>query len=201
MKIKLQFLGIILILGLTVHQLDKNLVPNQQIIIEFTDSNYENESKVLTRFKKDLKHLGVSNLSIKKLNSGVLLFTYYSNVKITTVQKVINTSVNNNLYISNNNPHQQHPENQKVTFKIQHLDEDGLPIKGLSDHAIVETSVKANRLDTKLNDFQCSGFIHTKNFFLNYKSLQNNNCKDLSYTFQLNYNLPEVRAGPYCIIG
>ena len=198
MKIKLQFLGIIFTLCLAAIQLDKNHVPNQQIIVEFSDEKLQNKSEIINTLTEDLRNLGISNVSMKKQESGKLLLTYFSHIDVVDLEKTINKSLDNDISFSKDGKSDDNSENQKVKFKIEHLDKKGFPIKGFSG-TLVETSLKSNRLDPNIFDYNISGFSQNTENIIFINSNQNKNSHDIFIIELLKFKLPEVRAGPFSI--
>ena len=201
MKIKLQFLGFILALILASTQLETKVVPNQQIIVEFSDSELHNDSRILDQLTKDLNELGISNLNIIKKHSGKFLLTYFSNTNITDVKKKLSTTLNHDISISNNKNSDENQEEQKVKFKIQHLDKNGLPINGLNGTSVAESSFKSNRLDSNLFDYLSTAYIHNQHLFAFIINEKKRIYNQIFLNDLLANKLPEVRAGPFITVG
>lgn len=84
--------------------------PNQEIILEFVDveSNKNAIDITIADIKEKLLNAGVSNININKAKNGSLKISYFSNVDVITIKKVLQENI---LIV-----HQDSKNNQKEKF-------------------------------------------------------------------------------------
>ena len=69
--------------------------PNQEIILEFVDveSNKNAIDITIADIKEKLLNAGVSNININKAKNGSLKISYFSNVDVITIKKVLQENI------------------------------------------------------------------------------------------------------------
>ena len=78
---------ILTFLGVIYQQ--QNTPPNQEIVLQFTDSHVtliESQS-TLNLVKNQLYHLGAHNIRVKEIDGGILKITYYSSTEASDIKK------------------------------------------------------------------------------------------------------------------
>ena len=91
MKIKLHLGVVMVILMFLGTYIEHNLVPNQQIVIQFSNHQISSEeaNSAAEALKQQLKDIGAKKLDIGEFNSGQLTITYYSDTDVMRIQKVL----------------------------------------------------------------------------------------------------------------
>lgn len=91
MKIKLHLGIVMVILMFLGTYIEHNLVPNQQIVIQFSNHQITSEeaNSAAEALKQQLKDIGAKKLDIGEFNSGQLTITYYSDTDVMRIQKVL----------------------------------------------------------------------------------------------------------------
>ena len=91
MKIKLNLGVVMVILMFLGTYIEHNLVPNQQIVIQFSNHQITSEeaNSAAEALKQQLKDIGAKKLDIGEFNSGQLTITYYSDTDVMRIQKVL----------------------------------------------------------------------------------------------------------------
>jgi len=91
MKIKLHLGVVMVILMFLGTYIEHNLVPNQQIVIQFSNHQITSEeaNSAAEALKQQLKDIGAKKLDIGEFNSGQLTITYYSDTDVMRIQKVL----------------------------------------------------------------------------------------------------------------
>ena len=193
--IVLTFLGV-------VYQ-QQNTLPNQEIILQFTDvkvTSAETQSTIAI-VKHQLQNLGANNIQVKEAKDGTLKITYYSNTNVDNIKETLSQEKKLVLDYSTNKESSKLPaEKSSIGYNL-----DVYEIKqgSQTDWNLVEKNVLEQKLE---NDRFCNS-----NFFvlINTKCL---NDKDLitKVAFKVrrnvtiaidntSHNIPEVRAGPKAV--
>lgn len=66
-------------------------VPNQEIVIEFSDVEVtpEETQEAIAHVKKQLEAIGVANIQLQELGNGTLKITYYSSIDVSQVRELL----------------------------------------------------------------------------------------------------------------
>lgn len=169
--------------------------PNQEIVLEFVDveSNKNAIDITIADIKEKLLNAGVSNININKAKNGSLKISYFSNVDVITIKKVLQENI---LIV-----HQDSKNNQKEKFvfdyslDVYELNKE-INSSNLNDSYVLEHQFISDRFITSdyqvllksFDDHQTHQQVKTKyrvnkNIFL---------VKEISSCTK-----PEVRAGPF----
>ena len=91
MKIKLQLGILVILLAFLGTFLEQTTVPNQQIVIQFSNPNisFKDADRAIEIVKKQLQGIGVTNIKIGQYESGKLRITYYSIADIGRIQNIL----------------------------------------------------------------------------------------------------------------
>ena len=201
MKIKLQFailVGLLVFLGT---YLEKTTVHNQQIVIQFSDSNISSEDAFHTidLVKKQLQNIGVTNIQIGQRDNGKLKITYYSIDAIERIQDILGKENGFKFdYESPQNSSNELPENKSLKNYELNISEiqTGIDINwGFEGIQIVELNQESDRYDTpNVNTFVKQQYIEYCNGQVTVAINVNKTLSLALDTFF--YKIPEVRAGP-----
>jgi hypothetical protein len=193
--IVLTFLGV-------VYQQQYTL-PNQEIILQFTDvkvTSADTQSTIAI-VKKQLQNLGADNIQVVETKEGTLKITYYSASNVTNIKR--NLSEENKLVIDCNLSNQDNEESSfpKENSSISYnLDVYEIQNGSEADWNLVENNVLELKFDNER--------FFNPNFFMsaidiNYREKEN--IVKVAYKIRRNialaidntsHNIPEVRAGP-----
>ena len=197
MKTKLH-LGLFIVLFVIIgRKVDGNIVPNQQIIVKFSNLETLDVAQTIEKVKVQLRKIGVSNIKTEKDQSGFLKITYYSASSINEVQefflkqtefKLIYEFGNKKL---NHLPQKSSDKNYEFNIsKILKTPDNSGDFNGIE---VVEHHQKSDRFQkNKVYEIVC---LHNyTNLALKYNLLFIN--KSIALTNKYSYKIPEVRAGP-----
>lgn len=72
-------------------RLEKGTVPNQEIVIQFTDGQvtYGETECAIALIKNQLKAVDVANIHIQNSGNGTLKITYYSDIEVSEIKKIL----------------------------------------------------------------------------------------------------------------
>jgi hypothetical protein len=193
--IVLTFLGV-------VYQQQYTL-PNQEIILQFTDvkvTSADTQSTIAI-VKKQLQNLGADNIQVLETKEGTLKITYYSASNVTNIKR--NLSEENKLVIDCNLSNQDNEESSfpKENSSISYnLDVYEIQNGSEADWNLVENNVLELKFDNER--------FFNPNFFMSAIDIndrEKENIVKVAYKIRRNialaidntsHNIPEVRAGP-----
>ncbi len=203
MKIKLQLAILVALLVFLGTYLEQTTVTNQQIVIQFSDTDISSEDAedTIEIVKKQLQGLGVTNIQIGQHQSGKLKITYYSGAAIERIQSILSKedgfkfdyeSENNS---SNDLPDNTNPKNYELNISEIHNNSNiNWDFEGIQ---IVELNQKSDRNDIpKVNTSTKQLNTEYRNSIVNV-AIKVNNTVALALD-KISYKIPEVRAGPTC---
>ena len=193
--IVLTFLGV-------VYQQQYTL-PNQEIILQFTDvkvTSADTQSTIAI-VKKQLQNLGADNIQVVETKEGTLKITYYSASNVTNIKR--NLSEENKLVIDCNLSNQDNEESSfpKENSSISYnLDVYEIQNGSEADWNLLENNVLELKFDNE-RFFNPNVFMSAID--INYREKEN--IVKVAYKIRRNialaidntsHNIPEVRAGP-----
>lgn len=197
------FVIIITLLGAVCEQ--QKIVPNQEVVLEFTDVELTSQvaQNTIAIVKKQLQDIGVSNIQVNEEGHGTLKITYYSDIDIESIKKSF--SEENRLdiaFVSHNQEDNsgEFPIDKNTIsynldiFEIQKTNDIEWGFNGL---IVPEIKSKSDRF------FEPNLYYY--NVEINVKAL-NNTIDKAQKVFQnivlpinnTSHKIPEGRAGPYC---
>jgi hypothetical protein len=193
--IVLTFLGV-------VYQQQYTL-PNQEIILQFTDvkvTSADTQSTIAI-VKKQLQNLGADNIQVVETKEGTLKITYYSASNVTNIKR--NLSEENKLVIDCNISNQDNEESSfpKENSSISYnLDVYEIQNGSEADWNLVENNVLELKFDNE-RFFNPNVFMSA----IDINDREKENIVKVAYKIRRNialaidntsHNIPEVRAGP-----
>lgn len=193
--IVLTFLGV-------VYQQQYTL-PNQEIILQFTDvkvTSADTQSTIAI-VKKQLQNLGADNIQVVETKEGTLKITYYSASNVTNIKR--NLSEENKLVIDCNLSNQDNEESSfpKENSSISYnLDVYEIQNGSEADWNLVENNVLELKFDNE-RFFNPNVFMSA----IDINDREKENIVKVAYKIRRNialaidntsHNIPEVRAGP-----
>ncbi len=202
MKAKWYISTLIIILSLFgVVSQQQITVPNQEIVLQFTDASITSEDtqNTIAIVKKQLQDLGVSNIQVNETENGKLTITYYSDADVASIKKTFSKEKNLQLDYDFKN---QDEESSRLPFDentisynldVYEIQSGGDTEWDLNGTSVVELKPESNRL-AKPNTYA----------FFNALEINESIVK---VTYKTRYNIaiaidntshkiPEVRAGP-----
>jgi preprotein translocase subunit SecD len=201
MKTKLHFGVLVILLAFLGTYLEQTTVPNQQIVIQFSEENItsyaaENAIEVI---QNKLESIGVEHLEIGQTEDGQLKITYYSDTDVAYIQSILSKEEGLKFaFKSEENKSTNSPENRNIKdyelniSEIQntnHINWDFertevVELNQKSDHSHnLKVNSSADHIDAKQSNKLISVALQ-----VNYSAtLEIDN---------LSYKIPEVRAGP-----
>lgn len=193
--IVLTFLGV-------VYQQQYTL-PNQEIILQFTDvkvTSADTQSTIAI-VKKQLQNLGADNIQVVETKEGTLKITYYSASNVSNIKR--NLSEENKLVIDCNLSNQDNEESSfpKENSSISYnLDVYEIQNGSEADWNLVENNVLELKFDNE-RFFNPNVFMSA----IDINDREKENIVKVAYKIRRNialaidntsHNIPEVRAGP-----
>ena len=193
--IALTFLGV-------VNQQQQTSVPNQEIVLQFTnvEISAEKTQNTIAIVKKQLQNIGVSKIQVVEKEKGKLKITYYSDANVAIVKESLlkERELKLNYTVSNESEkHQKLPlDNDAISYnldvyEIQNANDLHLGFDGF----VIEQKTESDRLLIPNVYVPFIGIDERK---------INNSVKVASKSWRTieiaidnhSYKIPEVRAGP-----
>ena len=102
---------IILFTILGVVNLDTVDLPNQEIVLQFNDSEVTSEDakNTIAIVKEQLLNLGVSNIKVKTLKKGALKISYHSDANTSVIKETLSKDFNLAIAFSSENKNNESP--------------------------------------------------------------------------------------------
>lgn len=201
MKTKLHFVILAVLLAFIGTYIEQYTVPNQQIVIQFSDKDIssENTESAIVTIQNKLQNIGASHIQIGDSNQGKLRITYHSDTDIEYIQHALFDIEELSIaYNSSQKKSDDLPDSE--FYKDYQIDVSEIKTNSGTDWdfngiQVTELNQKTDRLSYfKVNN---TGF-QNKNLLYNFNSeiiVVNNN--DLTTVIDIvSYIIPEVRAGP-----
>ncbi|WP_179376661.1 hypothetical protein [Winogradskyella wichelsiae] len=201
MKIKLHFFVLAVLLALIGTYIEHYTVPNQQIVIQFSDKDISSEDSenAIVAIQNKLENIGVSQIQIGENNQGTLRIIYHSDADVEDIQHALfnvedlTIAYNSSHNKSHNLPDSKHLKNYEIN--ISEIKTNNNTDWDFNGTQVVEVNQKTDRLSY----FK----IHSSGFY-NQNSIHNYDIKisvvivnDLTTAIHnVSYIIPEVRAGP-----
>jgi hypothetical protein len=197
------FILVVTLLGVNSQQ--QIVVPNQEIVLQFTDSAVTSDDieNTIATVKKQLQAIGANNIQVKKAENGKLKITYFTDVDLAGIKKSfsddgdldINFKTHNTGHDSDEFPSDENNIAYNLNvYEIQNGQDADWDLNGIS----------VKNIDSKSDRFSDPN----SNFFLNNESpSKEDNLEKITYKVRTNialaiddilYKIPEVRAGPIC---
>ncbi len=189
------FIFALAIIGISLEQVS---VPNQEIVIQFTDVEVSSEETqdAIAVIKNQLQAIDVDNIQIQESGNGTLKITYYSDIEVSEIKELLSKesalTLEEDLY---NKDITETPFEKDVAyeFDVYEIQESNDFID--TDGTIIESKSEIIRFFTP-NAYVSSTKVDSK---------EENALEKLAYRIHRNiaiainnaeYKIPEVRAGP-----
>ena len=191
--IVLTFLGV-------VYQ-QQNTIPNQEIVLQFTDVTLtSNEAQnTIALVKKQLQDIGVDNIKVKEVGAGKLKITYYSLTNATSIRRTL--SEENKLQLDLNTSYQNNStlpiDEHSISFNLDVYEiQNGNDTDwDLAENSVLKVNSENDRFFNSNISFTATA-IDVKEedaaVKVTHKVLRN-----IALAIDnVSHNIPEVRAGP-----
>ena len=199
MKIKLHLGVVMVILMFLGTYIEHNLVPNQQIVIQFSNNliTSEEANSAAEVLKQQLEDIGAEKLDIGQFNSGQLTITYYSDTDVMRIQKVLtDDDLVLDYSLENESNDKSIPEKAELyKFNVSEIQDSPINNWDFEGTLVTELNHKSDRYYfPKVKSSATKEELNTKSKIL-YSRFT------ISSVFQIHkgkfaYQIPEVRAGP-----
>ena len=201
MKTKLHLGILIVLMTFLGRYLETAIVPNQQIVVQFSDKDIAKEDAVnaIDIVREQLQGIGVAHLQIVHNGDGQLKITYYSESDVTQIQDILLKEEGFNIaYDSGDNSSDKLPENKNVKdyeLNISEIQNSNDSNWDFERTEVVELNQKSDssynpkvkssgaQINKKDSNNKVSVAVQVNNFVAN-------------ATNHISYKIPEVRAGP-----
>jgi preprotein translocase subunit SecD len=201
MKTKLHLGILIVLMTFLGRYLETAIVPNQQIVVQFSDKDIAKEDAVnaIDVVREQLQGIGVAHLQIVHNGDGQLKITYYSESDVTQIQDILLKEEGFNIaYDSGDNSSDKLPENKNVKdyeLNISEIQNSNDSNWDFERTEVVELNQKSDssynpkvkssgaQINKKDSNNKVSVAVQVNNFVAN-------------ATNHISYKIPEVRAGP-----
>ncbi|MFD1163924.1 hypothetical protein [Hwangdonia seohaensis] len=179
----------------------QTIVPNQEIVLQFTDASItpDESQKTIAIVKQQLQDLGVSNIQIKEEEGGKLKITYHSDADVASIKKtfskeknlILDAALNNENEDSSKLPFDENTVSYKLdVYEIQNGHDAPWDLNGTS---VVELKPESKRLSNpNLYAFINAFDVNESGEKVAYKTHYN-----IAIAIDnTSHKIPEVRAGP-----
>lgn len=202
MKSKLHFGILIILLTFLGRYIETSVVPNQQIVIQFSDAQItEDDAKsAIEAIQLKLHVIGAEHIQIGQNQKGQLKITYFSKADVAQIESILsengsfNIAHNVNTDNSNNFPEQR--TQKDYLLNISEIQESGQSadwdVEGVE---VVELNQKSDRFNNlKVDNSVPNVDLELTNLWIEVALKVNRG--SITYIDYHSYKIPEVRAGP-----
>lgn len=201
MKIKLHFGILVVLLTFLGTYLEQATVPNQQIVIEFSDKTVtaKDTENAIEAIQHKLQSVGVTQIQIGQNEEGQLRIIYHSDVDVNQIQNVLINA--DNFKVANEGSQKQSnnfPENNSLNAyelnisEIKTSSDINWSFKGTQVTEINQKTDHSNPIKVNSSGEQ----VNTKHSNNIVKVVVSVNQTIAIAIDHLSYKIPEVRAGP-----
>lgn len=190
---------IITVTMLGIFSQQKTLLPNQEILIQFTSKHVSTQEikNTIASVKLQLQSLGVNNIQVKKTKQNTLKITYYSDTDVASIKETFSKEEQIAIGVSkqNQNPNKIPLNEMAISYNLDFCE---IQNKNNADWNL--NGVTLQTLDTKSDRF----FDPNTYSFINHKELNTiviklafKGHRNSVFTIQNTAtSTPQVRAGP-----
>ena len=197
MKAKWYFSTIIILLTLFVVNQQQVGVPNQEIVLQFTNDEVTSleAQNTIAIVKKQLQSIGIHDTKVVNENNGKLKITYYSDSDITIIKSVLSNGQKITLNDSTSFPSDKDSKDYNLdVYEIQKRTDSG---SGVNGKFVLQSKQGYDRFANP-DVITYAELVYTKNTDIAVKvALKINNSIAVAID-TITYKIPEVRAGPSC---
>ena len=201
MKSKLHFGLLIILFTFLGRYIESSTLPNQQIVIQFSDTQIteKDAQDAINSIQLKLHSIGAQQIQIGQDHQGKLKITYYSNTDIEQIQNVLSGDEDFKFAYdsgegeSNNLPNSKNVKDYELNIsEIQkgndtNWDFEGVEVVELNQKSDRFNNLKVNTSGDQTDSRLINGLIKVS------ISTTNNVAAAIDH---ISYKIPEVRAGP-----
>ena len=201
MKTKLHFGILVLLLAFLGTFIEETTVPNQQIVIQFSNKaiSAQDTDNAIEAIQNKLQSTGATQIEIGKNDNGELRITYHSDADVTYIQNALFIEEDFKLAYQSTQKHTNNfPESTNVKdyelniseIKISknfNWDFEGTQVTEVNQKTDHSNQLKINYSGKQIDSKQSNRLIKVAVLVNNTLTITVNNHS---------YNIPEVRAGP-----
>ncbi|GAB5565641.1 MAG: hypothetical protein Wins2KO_27040 [Winogradskyella sp.] len=200
MKTKLHFGILLVLLFFLGRQLENRVVPNQQILLEFSelDLSKQDTNRAIEVIQSRLENVGVTNIQVQQPSEGKLKIVYFSNSDVQYIKKQLLNEEGFKVCLDHND---QLPDElpietlKKYKLNISEIQKDINTDWDFDGVQVVELNQKSDRFNKpKVKTFGVTISLQLSNLIEIVALKANNNPSIVSDN--LSYKIPEIRAGP-----
>ncbi len=194
------FSGLFLVLAFFGFGSERTAVPNQEIVIQFSDVEVtlEETQDAIAAVKGQLETLAATNIKLQELGNGTLKITYYSTIDISDVRELLlkGRDLANTGSIPTDTESEFPYHKGETYYEIGiHTLQDGHDLVGTSSEGFLESKSESIRYFTPTTDVRVQPFF----------KLKTPTTDSVAYAVyyhimiavdESSYKIPEVRAGP-----
>lgn len=173
-------------------------IPNQEIVLEFSDAkiNKEEVKNTITDVKEKLLNVGATNIKVLETENGTLKISYFSLVNIDNIKDVL---LNKNKIALNQSSKNQEKENDSSNYSLDIYElSDETDEFDLNDTPLFQTKYTSERFTFNNNYASLKRELEILKANQLYKTAYRLTKNDSFSKKNSSYSEPEVRAGPYC---
>lgn len=173
-------------------------IPNQEIVLEFSDAkiNKEEVKNTITDVKEKLLNVGATNIKVLETENGTLKISYFSLVNIDNIKDVL---LNKNKIALNQSSKNQKKENDSSNYSLDIYElSDETDEFDLNDTPLFQTKYTSERFTFNNNYASLKRELEILKANQLYKTAYRLTKNDSFSKKNSSYSEPEVRAGPYC---
>lgn len=201
MKSKLHFGILIVLITFLVRFLETPVAPNQQIVIQFSESEITDNltAKTVDAIRTKLHVIGVEQIQVGQDADGHLKITYFSNTAVEEIQNILSDNANFKLTYGFEKEHsgKGSPDEKSDTYKVnvteihENSNSNSWDFDGIQ---VVEHNQKSDRFNNPKKHF--SGHQIQSEFITEGVKITLNAIHKKLIKEHCAYSFPEVRAGP-----
>ncbi len=177
-------------------------VPNQEIVLEFEYNKITTDDveDVIAAVKKELHTLGADNINVGKQEDGKLRITYYSDVNVVNVKKILSEAEVPGLV---GIPFNQDQENEEFPFTGDHTIGYNLNVYEIQKDIDGSGDLNGTLVTELKHEYDRS--THPNLYFFKIEDDDQDHILEVIYRVQrtiaiaidtISHNVPDVRAGP-----
>ncbi|MCA0154436.1 hypothetical protein LBV24_14490 [Winogradskyella sp. 2Y89] len=179
--------------------IEHNLVPNQQIVIQFSNHQITSEeaNSAAEALKQQLEEIGAEKLDIGQFNSGQLTITYYSDTDVMSIQKVLtDDDLVLDYSLGKKSNDKSIPEKVELyKFNVSEIQDSPINNWDFEGTVVTELNHKSDRYYfPKVKSSATKEELNTNSKIL-YSRFTISSVFQI-YKGKFAYQIPEVRAGP-----
>ncbi|MDX1774331.1 hypothetical protein [Oceanihabitans sediminis] len=180
---------------------DQAVLPNQKIVLQFSDTTVSSSEikYTISIVEKQLLEIGVDNIQIHEIENGQLKITYYSDVDVVIVKDTLSQETQIALgFLSNKEESPKlpsHPETANYNLDVFKIQDASDADSGFAGKLAIEPRLESDRFfNPNVNFLAC--FSEEKPVYTDIETAYKVSSNIAIAIDTFSYKIPEVRAGP-----